>query len=175
MISSRRQVHRWLLSVLAILLPWMAVSAVMQLPEIPPASGGSSFLFSRADLTDADAQGSLLSRFNWTAQGTQLKGQVEASSSGRGLQLRVTPEGQLNVADPLLYWTPTTTNPVELQQAQVVGSIAGSGPHLYRLPELVSNALRSEQPGQLLLVNPLNQSVISTLELQPVPTTMKQP
>ena len=40
MISSRRQVHRWLLSVLAILLPWMAVSAVMQRPEIPPASGG---------------------------------------------------------------------------------------------------------------------------------------
>jgi hypothetical protein len=175
MISSRRQVHRWLLSVLAILLPWMAVSAVMQRADIPPASGGSSFLFSRADLTDADAQGRLLSRFNWTAQGTQLKGQVEASSSGRGLQLRVTPEGQLNVADPLLYWTPTTTNPVELQQAQVVGSIAGSGPHLYRLPEVVSNALHSLQPGQLLLVNPLNQSVLSTLKLQPVPTTMKQP
>ena len=175
MISSRRQVHRWLLSVLAILLPWMAVSAVMQRADIPPASGGASFLFSRADLTDADAQGRLLSRFNWTAQGTQLKGQVEASSPGRGLQLRLSPEGQLNVADPLLYWTPTTTNPVELQKAQVVGSIAGSGPHLYRLPEVVSNALHSLQPGQLLLVNPLNQSVLSTLKLQPVPTTVSQP
>jgi hypothetical protein len=175
MISSRRQVHRWLLSALAVLLPWMAVSAVMQRPEIPPASGGSSFLFSRADLTDADAQGRLLSRFSWTAQGTPLKGQVEASSSGRGLQLRLSPEGQLNVADPLLYWTPTARNPVELQKAQVVGSIAGSGPHLYRLPKLVSNALHSAQPGQLLLVNPLNQSVLSTLDLQPIPTTMKQP
>jgi|GEM_PF-2458265 hypothetical protein len=175
MISSRRQAHRWLISVLAVLLPWMVVSAVVQRPDIPPASGGSSFLFSRADLTDADAQGRLLSQFSWTAQGTQLKGQVEASSSGRGHQLRVFPEGQLNVADPLLYWTPTTTNPVERQKAQVVGSIAGSGPHLYRLPELVSNALRSAQPGRLLLVNPLNQSVISTLKLRPVPTTMNQP
>jgi hypothetical protein len=175
MICSRRQAHRWLITVLAVLLPWMAVSAVMQRADIPPASGGASFLFSRADLTDADAQGRLLSRFNWTAQGTQLKGQVEASSPGRGLQLRLSPEGQLNVADPLLYWTPTTTNPVELQQAHVVGSIAGSGPHLYRLPELVSNALRSAQPGRLLLMNALNQSVISTLKLQSIPTEANQP
>ena len=175
MITSRRQVHRWLLSVLAVLLPWMAVSAVVQRPDIPPVGGGSSSLFSRVDLTDADAQGRLLSRFSWTAQGTQLKGQVEPSSTGRGLQLRISPEGQLNVADPLLYWTPTTTNPVELQKAQMVGSIAGSGPHLYRLPEVVSNALHSLQPGQLLLVNPLNQSVVSTKKLQSVSTTMNQP
>jgi hypothetical protein len=175
MISSRRQVHRWLITVLAVLLPWLAVSTVMQRPDIPPVGGGSSSLLSRTDLTDADAQGRLLSRFSWTAQGTQLKGQVEPSSSGRGLQLRVTPEGQLNVADPLLYWTPTTTNPVELQKAQVVGSIAGSGPHLYRLPEVVSNALRSAQPGRLLLVNPLNQSVLSTLKLLSVPTETNQP
>jgi len=175
MICSRRQAHRWLITVLAVLLPWMAVSAVMQRPEIPPVGGGSSFLFSRADLTDADAQGRLLSRFSWTAQGTQLKGQVEASSSGRGLRLRITPEIQLNVADPLLYWTPTTTNPIELRKAQVLGSIAGAGPHLYRLPKVVSNALRSAQPGRLLLMNALNQSVISTLKLQSIPTEANQP
>lgn len=175
MISSRRQAHRWLITGLAFFLPWLAVSAVMQRPDIRPVGGGSSSLFSRADLTDADEQGRLLSRFSWRAQGTELRGQVEASSSSRELQLHVTPEGQLNVADPLLYWTPTTTNPVELQKAQVLGSIAGAGPHLYRLPDVVTNALRSAQPGRLLLVNPLNQSVLSTLKLQSVPTEMNQP
>lgn len=175
MICCRRQAHRWLITVLAVLLPWMAVSAVMQRPEIPPVGGGSSSLFSRADLSDAVAQGRLLSRFSWTAQGTQLRGQVEAFSSGRELQLRVTPEGQLNVADPLLYWKRTTTNPVELQKAQVLGSIAGAGTHMYLLPEVVSNALHSAEPGQLLLVNPLNQSVLSTLILQSIPLGVNQP
>jgi hypothetical protein len=89
--------------------------------------------------------------------------------------LRITPEIQLNVADPLLYWTPTTTNPIELRKAQVLGSIAGAGPHLYRLPKVVSNALRSAQPGRLLLMNALNQSVISTLKLQSIPTEANQP
>lgn len=175
MICSRRQAHRWLITVFAVLLPWMAVSAVMQRPEIPPVGGGSSSLFSRADLTDAVAQGRMLSRFSWTDHGTQLRGQVEASSSGRGLQLRVTTERQLNVADPLIYWTRTTTNPVELQKAQVLGSIAEAGTHMYRLPEVVSNALHSAQPGQLLLVNPLNQRVLSTLILQSITTGVNQP
>ena len=38
MISSRRQTLRWLMTALAVLLPWLAVSALLQRPEIPPVT-----------------------------------------------------------------------------------------------------------------------------------------
>lgn len=168
MISSRRQAHRWLITVLAVLLPWLAVSALMQRPKIPAAAASSAPLFERANLSDGAPQGQPRSSFSWLVQGTRLWGQIEMVSSSAGLQLRLRPSRQLDGADPLLYWSPSQASPVVLQRALLLGSLAGKGPHVYPLPEAVSRALQSQQPGRLLLVSPLDQSVLSDLNLKPL-------
>lgn len=168
MISSRRQAHRWMITALAVLLPWLAVSALMQRPKIPPAAASSAPLFARVNLSDAAPQGQLRSSFSWLVQGTRLWGQIEMLSSGEALQLRLSLKRQLDVADPLLYWSPSQAGPVVLQRALLLGSLAGAGPHVYPLPEGVSRALQSQQPGRLLLVSPLDQSVLSELNLKPL-------
>ena len=84
---------------------------------------------------------------------------------GPTLQLRLIAEEPLNLADPLLYWSSSDRSPESLAQAQLLGSLAGAGTHRYRLPMLVGRALRSPQPGLLLLVSPLDQRIIASWEL----------
>ena len=162
MISSRRQTHRWLMTALAVLLPWLAVSALLQRPEIPPVTSTAAPLFARSDLGAAEREGDLLVAFDWPVQGTRLKGQLVLDDT---LQLRLSAEEPLNLADPLLYWSSTRRSPESFAQAQLLGSFAGAGTHRYRLPAMVGRALRSRQPGLLLLVSPLDQRIVASWEL----------
>ena len=162
MISSRRQTHRWFMTALAVLLPWLAVSALLQRPEIPPVAATAAPLFARSDLGGAEGEGDLLVAFDWPVQDTQLKGQLVLDDT---LQLRLIAEQPLNLADPLLYWSSTAGTTEPLAQAQLLGSFAGAGTHRYRLPAVVGRALRSRQPGLLLLVSPLDQRIIASWEL----------
>ena len=162
MISSRRQTHRWLMTALGVLLPWLAVSALVQRPEIPPVTATAAPLFARADLGGATAEGALLLAFDWPVQDTQLKGQLVLDPT---LQLRLIAEEPLNLADPLLYWSSSDRSPESLAQAQLLGSLAGAGTHRYRLPMVVGRALRSPQPGLLLLVSPLDQRIVASWTL----------
>jgi len=162
MISNRRQAHRWLITALALLLPWLALSALLQRPEIPPVAAAAAPLFARSDLAGATAEGDRLVAFDWPVQGTELKGQLVL---GPTLQLRLIAEEPLNLADPLLYWSSTDRSPESLAQAQLLGSLAGAGTHRYRLPMLVGRALRSPQPGLLLLVSPLDQRIVASWTL----------
>ena len=162
MISSRRQTHRWFMTALAVLLPWLAVSALLQRPEIPPVTSTAAPLFARSDLGGAEGEGDLLVAFDWPVQGTRLKGQLVL---GETLQLSLIAEQPLNLADPLLYWSSTAGTTEPLAQAQLLGSFAGAGTHRYRLPAVVGRALRSRQPGLLLLVSPLDQRIVASWEL----------
>ena len=162
MISSRRQTHRWLMTALAVLLPWLAVSALLQRPEIPPVTSTAAPLFARSDLGGAEGEGDLLVAFDWPVQDTQLKGQLVLDNT---LQLRLSAEEPLNLADPLLYWSSTRRSPESFAQAQLLGSFAGAGTHRYHLPAVVGRALRSRQPGLLLLVSPLDQRIVASWEL----------
>ena len=162
MISSRRQTHRWLMTALAVLLPWLAVSALLQRPEIPPVAAIAAPLFARSDLGGAEGEGDLLVAFDWPVQGTRLKGQLVLDDT---LQLRLSAEEPLNLADPLLYWSSTRRSPESFAQAQLLGSFAGAGTHRYRLAAVVGRALRSRQPGLLLLVSPLDQRIVASWEL----------
>ena len=162
MISSRRQTHRWFMTALAVLLPWLAVSALLQRPEIPPVAATAAPLFARLDLGGATAEGDLLVVFDWPVQDTQLKGQLVLDDT---LQLRLSAEEPLNLADPLLYWSSTRRSPESFAQAQLLGAFAGAGTHRYRLPAVVGRALRSRQPGLLLLVSPLDQRIVASWEL----------
>ena len=165
MISSRRQTHRWLMTALAVLLPWLAVSALLQRPEIPPVAATAAPLFARSDLGGAEGEGDLLVVFDWPVQDMQLKGELVLDDT---LQLRLSAEEPLNLADPLLYWSSTRRIPESFAQAQLLGSFAGAGTHRYRLPAVVGRALRSRQPGLLLLVSPLDQRIVASWELPPL-------
>ena len=162
MISSRRQTHRWFMTALAVLLPWLAVSALLQRPEIPPVTSTAAPLFARSDLGRAEGEGDLLVVFDWPVQDTQLKGELVLDDT---LQMRLSAEEPLNLADPLLYWSSTRRIPESFAQAQLLGSFAGAGTHRYRLPAVVGRALRSRQPGLLLLVSPLDQRIVASWEL----------
>ena len=164
MISSRRQTHRWLMTALAVLLPWLAVSALLQRPEIPPVTSTAAPLFARSDLGAAEGEGDLLVAFDWPVQGTRLKGQLVL---GETLQLSLIAEQPLNLADPLLYWSSTAGTTESLAQAQLLGSLAGAGTHRYRLPVVALHTLRSSQSGLLLLVSPLDQRIVASWELPP--------
>jgi len=162
MISSRRQTHRWFMTALAVLLPWLAVRALLKRPEISPVTATAAPLFARSDLGGAEGEGDLLVAFDWPVQDTQLKGQLVLDDT---LQLRLIAEQPLNLADPLLYWSSTAGTTEPLAQAQLLGSFAGAGTHRYRLPAVVGRALRSRQPGLLLLVSPLDQRIVASWEL----------
>lgn len=164
MISSRRQTHRWFMTALVVLLPWLAVSALLQRPEIPPVAATAAPLFARSDLGGATAEGDLLVAFDWPVQDTQLKGQLVLDDTLQ-LRLSLSAEEPLNLADPLLYWSSTRRIPESFAQAQLLGSFAGAGTHRYRLPAVVGRALRSRQPGLLLLVSPLDQRIVASWEL----------
>ena len=146
MITSLRRWHRRLLTAIAIGLPLLAAAALLQRPDRPVASPSSDPLFVAAGYHQASPP-DLQPLIHQTKRVDATTIDLELSRHPGGqLWLKITPERELPVSDPLIVWTPANPQPKDLSNATVIGSLSGLGSRGWWLPAAM-------QGGGILLVS----------------------
>lgn len=146
MITSRRRWHRRLISAISIGLPLLAAAALLQRPDRPIAGSSADPLFQSMGYQISSPPG-LHSLIQETRRVNATNIDLELSRNpANQLWLRITPQRELPVSDPLVLWVQGNQQPKDLSKAKLIGSLAGSGSRGWWLPETMRR-------GSVLLVS----------------------